>query len=170
MSMDIAPAERSAVAPRRQTDKPKRIPPKIRKAVNLLETGECKTQRAAAQRIGVSDAYLCVQLKKPHVQAFIAQRRAENLARGTLRASARIAGLVDADSEHVALHASRLLLETSGDLKTGERGVNININNNIAAGYVIDLSAGLNPQSAADEAKPLKTLEHVSGESGDRGK
>ena len=55
-----------------------------------------------------------------------------------MRASARIGQLVDATSEHVGLHAARLLLETSGDLKSSAGGVSVNINNNIAPGYVID--------------------------------
>lgn len=57
-------------------------------------------------------------------------------------AASRFVGLVDAKSEHVAAHVSERLLEQSGDLKPRNAGnsVNVSINNNIAPGYVIDLS------------------------------
>jgi hypothetical protein len=72
-----------------------------------------------------------------------------------LRASARIADLVDAASEHVAMHASRLLLETSGDLRSSAPGgVNVQINNSIQAGYVIDLSPAPEHTKSPDLVSP----------------
>lgn len=135
---EIAPAAPQApTKPARE----KRISPRLREAIRLIETGECKTQRAAAERAGITEKHFSRSLANVEIQAFIARQRARNIARGTLRASARIADLVDASSEHVAMHASRLLLETSGDLRSSAPGgVNVQINNSIQAGYVIDLS------------------------------
>jgi hypothetical protein len=126
-----------------------RISAKLRKALLFLEDGTCATQRAAALRAGCTESQLSRQLQTPQIQAFLAQRRALNIARGTLRASARIGNLVDAESEHVSLHASRLLLETSGDLKSSAGGVNVSINNTVQAGYVIDLSESERSEKAA---------------------
>lgn len=116
----------------------RRISKPVRKAIDLLESGECKTQKAAAQRAGLSEQYLCRALKKDNVGVFIARRRAENLARGSLRASYRFAELVEASSEHVAAKVCERILENAGDLKTGN-GINISINNSVAPGYVIDM-------------------------------
>lgn len=51
----------------------------------------------------------------------------------------------------MSLHAARLLLETSGDLRSSAGGVNVSINNNMSAGYVIDLT----------EEKQAKVIEHA---------
>lgn len=49
------------------------------------------------------------------------------------------------------MHASRLLLETSGDLRSSAPGgVNVQINNNVQAGYVIDLSPGADHTKSPD--------------------
>jgi hypothetical protein len=138
---EIAPAAPQAVTSTTKPHREKRISKRLRQAIVLLESGECKTQKAAAERAGLNDQYLSRALGQVEIQAFIARQRARNIARGTLRASARIADLVDAQSEHVAMHASRLLLETSGDLRSSAPGgVNVQINNNVQAGYVIDLT------------------------------
>lgn len=126
-------------APIAPQSKRQRLPSKaIRQAIDLLETGECKTQKAAAGRIGISEHHLSRSLKQVHVEVFIARKRAENLSRGALRASYRYAELIDAESEHVASKVCERVLENAGDLKTGT-GINISINNNVAPGYVIDM-------------------------------
>ena len=140
-STELTPAGQQSVTKPRKQAKTKRLNPKIVKAVNLLETGECKTQKAIAERLGVSEAYISVQLRKPAVQAFIAQRAAENISRALPRAAQRFVELIDAESEHVASRVVERHLEHGGIIKTQSGGVNVNINNNIAAGYVIDLSA-----------------------------
>lgn len=118
-----------------------RVSTALRHAIELLETGECKTQKAAAARAGISDNHLCKSLANPRIQAFIAQRRARNIARVGLRASYRIGELLEAESEHVALRASERVLETTGDLKIANGStVNVQVNNNLSPGYVIDLT------------------------------
>ena len=67
------------------------------------------------------------------------------LLKGKLRAAHRLVELVDAGSEHVALDASKHTLAIGG-IKPAENGVNINVNNSLIAGYVVDLSeVGLPP-------------------------
>lgn len=55
-----------------------------------------------------------------------------------MRASRRLEELLDASSEHVSLDASKHVLAIGG-IKPIEQGTNINITNNIAPGYVIDM-------------------------------
>lgn len=128
-----------------------RISPKVEQAIALLETGECTTQKAAAARVGIGEQHLCRQLKREQVQVFIARRRAENIAMGSLRASRRIVQLVDAESEHVAAKVSERLLEQSGDLRSASNGVNVNVSNTISVGYIVDIS----PQQPG-----ARTIEH----------
>lgn len=142
---DLAISEqpRAPAAPKPVKHRP---PSKVlRQAIDLLESGECKTQKAAAARVGLSEDYLCRALKKDSVGVFIARKRAENIARGSLRASYRYVQLVEASSEHVAAKVCERILENSGDLKAGN-GINISINNTVSPGYVIDMR---DPRDAA---------------------
>lgn len=173
-STDLAPVAPQPVAKPRKPAKAPRISPTLKEAINLLATGECKTQKAAAARVGVSDAYLCTQLKKPHIQAFLAQQAAGNISRGVLRASARYVQLIDAESEHVAARVSERFLEHGGIIKPQQPGgVNVSINNSIAAGYVVDLTptidASVNPQSTQDGRNASLINGAVTEECGDRG-
>jgi hypothetical protein len=116
----------------------RRIPKRIAEAVRLLLTGECKTQKAAAERVGMNETYLSEALRKPHVQVFIERRTRETIANGTLRASARLVELIDSASEHVSADVSKHMLAIAGIKPTAEPAALVNIN--IRAGYVIDLS------------------------------
>ena len=120
------------------TGKRVRIPPKIAKAVHLLLTGECKTQKAAAERVGLNASYLCEALTKPKIQAFIARETRRNIQNGAIRASARLLELVDASSEHVSLDASKHVLAIEGIRPPDQGQVNVNVG--VSVGYVIDLS------------------------------
>ena len=93
-------------------------------------------------------------MNRPEIQAFLSQRRQQNLKVATLRASRKAQDLVDHESGHVSFRMVERLLETSGDLKM-PNGPNININNNnIAAGYVIELRT--DEQIAADNARVIE--------------
>jgi hypothetical protein len=152
---EIATTEHTPVVSATKPGKPPRISKRLAEAIRLVEDGTCATMKAVSERVNMNYTHLCEAFKKPHIQAFIARRRAENIARGTLRASARIGALVDASSEHVALHASRLLLETSGDLRSSAPGgVSVNIQNNVQAGYVIDLTPAVEHTKSPDLVSP----------------
>lgn len=115
-----------------------RIPPKIAKAVRLLLTGECKTQKAAAERVGMNATYLSEVLTKPKIQAFIARETRRNIQHGAMRASARLVELVDAASEHVSLDASKHVLAIEGIRPPDQGQVSVSVG--VSVGYVIDLS------------------------------
>jgi hypothetical protein len=129
--------------------KNQRIPKNIVRACELLASGECKTVTAAAQRVGVTREWLSRLLQRSHVQVFIERKSRENLHRGMLRASNRVLELVDAESEHVSLDASKHVLAIAGIKPTADAQVSVNID--IKAGYVIDLT-GAGP--------PMKTIEN----------
>jgi hypothetical protein len=83
-------------------------------------------------------------------------RATENIANGTLRASVRMLELIDAESEHVAAKVSDRILTNAGVLKAESSGVNVNVNNAISVGYVIDTSRRrLTTHEPQIEAKPL---------------
>jgi hypothetical protein len=145
MNTEIATTSPSAAQKPPKPDKPLRISKALRQALNLLASGECKTQKAAAERAGLSEQHMSRMLNRAEIQVFIAQRARKTIAQGVLRASARVIELVDASSEHVSLDASKHILAIEG-IKPVEQGTNINITNNIAPGYVIDMR---DPRDAA---------------------
>jgi hypothetical protein len=117
----------------------RRVSKRIAEAVRLLLTGQCKTQKAAAERVGMNEGYLSEALRKPHIRMFIERRTRETISNGSLRASARLVELLDAGSEHVSLDASKHLLAIEGIKPTSEPTTAVNINIR-AAGWVVDLS------------------------------
>jgi len=130
---------RQVSAPTEQKpERQRRIPKRISEAVRLLVTGECKTQRAAAERVGITAGHLCETLKKPHIRVFIDRSVRETIASGAIRATARLMELVDAGSEHVSLDASKYSLALAGHKPAADAQVSVNID--IKAGYVIDLT------------------------------
>jgi hypothetical protein len=116
----------------------RRISKRLAEVVRLLLTGECKTQKAAAERVGMSAVYLTEAFKKPHVQVFIARRVRQTIASGTMRASARLIELMDSESDHVSLDAVKLDLALNGHQPPSGPAANVNISV-MQAGYVIDI-------------------------------
>lgn len=116
-----------------------RLTAKLRKALHLLETGECSTQRAAAARAGMSEYQLSRRLREPQIQVFIARKRSENISVGSLRASRRFVDLIDAKSEYVAAQVSERILTSEGTLRTAN-AAQVSVNIDVKAGFVIDIS------------------------------
>jgi hypothetical protein len=144
MNAIVPASDQSDAIPVKET----RLSPKLRKALHLLETGECSTQRAAAERAGMSEYQLSRRLREPQIQVFIARRRSENISVGSLRASRRFVQLIDASSEHVAAQVSERILKSEGVLRTDTHQVSVNID--IKAGYVIDLTDAPKPGPMID--------------------
>ena len=115
----------------------RRVSKRIAEVVRLLLTGECKTQIAAAKRVGMNPGYLSEALRKPHVRMFLERRARETISNGTLRASARLVELLDAGSEHVSLDASKHLLAIEGIKPAAVPSTNVSLN--VSCGWVIDL-------------------------------
>lgn len=137
MSNAIATAEQPAPAAP-QAIKHRRIPKKIRQAIDLLQTGECTTQKAAAERVKLSPEHLSRTLRMPHVLAHIENRTRIALAQSQGQASATLLRLLNAESEHVQKDVAVHLLAIAGHKPQNSPQVSVNIE--LKAGYVIDLS------------------------------
>lgn len=150
--LELAPIDPKVVTatPKRATDE--RIPKRIRHACELLASGECRTIKAAAERVGMTREHVSKMLGRPHVQAFLERDARRTIAMGRMRASNRVLELLDAASEHVSLDAAKHVLAIGGIAPPTSSGISVNINNNIAAGYVIDL--GASPASIDAQAAP----------------
>jgi hypothetical protein len=116
----------------------RRIPPRVREAIDAYVSGRARSITAAAKKAGLSREYLSRSLSQPHIAEFLRQKAARVVAMGAGRAAARIMELIDADSEHVSFDASKHVLAVAGIKPTPDANVNLNID--IKAGYVIDLS------------------------------
>lgn len=140
--MSTAIAADSAAQALRNEQKPvrkRRIPKRIAEVVRLLVTGQCKTQRAAAERCGMSETYISEALRKPEILAFIEQETRVALSRSQAPAAATLIRLAtDAASEHVQKDAAIHLLAMNGHKPKADAQVSVNID--IKAGYVIDLT------------------------------
>ncbi len=119
-------------------DKIKPVSKRLRHALDLLQRGECKDIKAAAERVNMTREHLSRSLRKPHVQVFIARRARETIAFGALRASGRMVELMDAGSEHVSLDASKHVAAIAGIKPSQDAQVSVNID--VKAGFVIDIS------------------------------
>jgi hypothetical protein len=115
----------------------RRVPKRIAEVVRLLLTGECRTQKAAAERVGMNETYLSEALRKPHIRMFIERRTRETIANGTLRASARLVELIDAGSEHVSADVSKHVLAIGGIKPATAPSANLNLN--VSCGWIIDI-------------------------------
>jgi hypothetical protein len=131
-TLEPTPAQSAPVPAKRE-----RIPPRVKRAIEALVTGEVKLQKEAAKLVGLSDTYLCGALKKPAAEAFYARRSREIIRGATMRASARAVQLLDAASEHVSADMTKHLLAING-IKPAESS-QVSVNVAISPGYVIDL-------------------------------
>lgn len=142
------PAEIDAVPLRER-----RISKRMQQVLTNLAT-KGLSQREAAKLAGMSEYHLSRELKKPQIQVFIARCARQNIQIGVLRASKRVLELIDADSEHVSLDASKHVLAIEGIKPSSDAQVSVNID--IKAGYVIDLSDSTKPATA----RGAMTIEH----------
>jgi hypothetical protein len=79
---------------------------------------------------------------------------------GVLRASKRVMELVDAESEHVSLDASKHVLAIEGIKPRADAQVSVNID--IKAGYVIDLTDGNVGSNHGIKAKTILENDEIS--------
>ena len=100
-------------------------------------SGECRTQAAAAERVGLSRERLCRALKESHIQAFLARETRLTIGNAQLPAAATLIRLLDANSEHVAAQVAERLLAING-IKPDETS-RVAVSVDVRAGYVIEL-------------------------------
>jgi hypothetical protein len=123
------------------TPEPKRgaVPKKIRLAVDALASGQARTVKEAAENFGgISREYLSRSLSKPECAQYLKDKAARAVAMGAARAAAKLNELVDSTSQKVALEAAKYSLDVAGIKPAADPQVNVNIE--LKAGYVIDLS------------------------------
>jgi hypothetical protein len=142
-ALDNPPAE-IAAAPAR------RISKKVIAAIDAMVSGECKKISEAAERVGLARESLSRALSKPHVAELMRQKVLRSLAMAAARAGATKIELLDSASELVRDRASSFVLGLAGIQPASSPSVNLNIE--VKAGYVIDLS---------DDPAPMRTIPHV---------
>jgi hypothetical protein len=98
-----------------------------------------------AEKVQLSRERVSRALGEPHVTAYIQRRASRKVARLAAKGAARMEQLLaKAKSEQVQYRAAEFVLEASGIARANQPQVNVNID--VKAGYVIDLSP-------ADEAE-----------------
>jgi hypothetical protein len=125
-------------APAEPINKALRITEKVRRAIGLMVSGECKQITQAAEKAGLARESLGRALDKPHVAEFLRQKVIRHLATQAARAGAVKGELLDSDNEIVRDRASTFVLGLANIAPATAPAVNFNIE--MKAGYTIDLS------------------------------
>ena len=119
--------------------KERRVSPRVRHAIDLLLTGQCRLKKDAAAKAGLSPERLSRALKEGHVVEYLTAQTRVLLAQSQAPAAATMLRLLDqAKSEHVQKDVAIHLLGINGHKPAAEPVALVNIS--IKAGYVIDLS------------------------------
>jgi hypothetical protein len=137
------PAPRALAAvkagpPAEPPDKQLRITARVRRAVELIATGKCKTIVEAAEQVGLARESLSRALAKPHVIEHMRQRAIRTIAQAAGRAAEVKAELLDCGDSMARERASTFVLGTAGIGPATAPSLSINLE--MKAGYVIDLS------------------------------
>ena len=160
VSLPPVPAGDSSLIDRRN-GKPKRITPKVRKAVRLLLDGSCRTLKAAAEQVGVSAEYISRALRQPHVLAYVDEQARARLAAGKMLATSRLLELIHATSEHVSFDAASHALAINGIRPVGDSPI---VSVSVSPGYCIDVIS--DPREALAANHPRPELRMIDGDTG----
>ena len=126
------PAPLSRPEPKRRP-----VPKKVRQAIELLVTGQCKSITKAAEKVGWARETLSRRLSRPECAEALRTRAAREVALSSGRAAARLNQLIDSTSQKVALEATKFSLGVAG-IRPAADNVSVNVGIQVA-GYVIDL-------------------------------
>jgi hypothetical protein len=149
-SVESAPPAPSA----RLEPKRRPVPKKVRQAIELLVTGQCKSITKAAEKVGWARETLSRRLSRPECAEALRTRAAREVALSSGRAAARLNQLIDSTSRRVALEATKFSLGVAGIKPADDARVSVSIE--LKAGYVIDLSEPEPPVRIIDgEAKAV---------------
>jgi hypothetical protein len=130
---------------------PKRISPKVRAAIDAMVSGECKNITEAGAKVGLARESLSRALSLPHIAEHRRQKVLRHLAIHAARAGAT---KVDLSSNEMARdRASTFVLGLAGIQPAASPSLNVNIE--VKAGYVIDLS---------DDPAPMRTVSPPVGD------
>src|SRR5882672_7932531 len=92
----------------------KRISAKVRRGIEALVTGDCKTIKEAGEKAGLSREHFTRELSKPHIAEHLRQRVLKTLAIQAARAGAVKGELLDSQNEMVRDRASSFVLGLAG--------------------------------------------------------
>jgi hypothetical protein len=137
------PAPRALAAvkagpPAEPVDKQLRITAKVRRAIDLMATGQCRQITEAAEKVGLARESLGRALAKPHIVEHMRQRAIRTIAQAAARAAEVKGELLDCGDSMARDRASTFVLGTAGIGPATAPALSLNIE--IRAGYVIDLS------------------------------
>jgi hypothetical protein len=117
----------------------RRVSARVRHAVDLLLSGQCRLKKDAAARAKLSPERLSRALKESHVLEYVQAQTRVLLAQSQAPAAATMLRLLDqAKSEHVQKDVAIHLLGINGHKPAAEPAAVVNVN--IRAGYIIDIS------------------------------
>jgi hypothetical protein len=119
-------------------DKALRVTAKVKRACELFAKGEVKTIKDAAEKVGMHHDSLSRAFSKPHVIEHMRQRAIRTISLAAGRAAEVKAELLDCGDSMARDRASTFVLGTAGIGPTSSSSINLNLE--IKAGYVIDLS------------------------------
>ena len=139
---------------------PKRISAKVRAAIGYMVNGDCKKICEAAEKAGLARESLSRALSTPHVAEHLRLQTVRRLGIAAARAGHTKVKLLDSDSEIVRDRASSFVFGLAGIAPASQRSVNLNIE--VKAGYVIDLSDEPRPAAAMRIVSPITrpAIEH----------
>jgi hypothetical protein len=148
--MQKPPAKRALEA----VDKPlpatpiaaRRISAKVRAAIGFMVNGDCKKICEAAQKAGLARESLSRALSTPQVAEYLRLQTVRWLGIAAARAGSTKVELLDSDSEIVRDRTSSFVLGLAGIAPAAESSVNVNVE--VRAGFVIDLSPELGERLA----------------------
>jgi hypothetical protein len=134
------PPEFAAPVPATKAREPKhsRVPRKVKEAIDAIAWGRAKTKKEGAEKFGkISREYFSRSFKNPAVVEYANQAAARAVAMGRPRAAAVLNELHDSRSERVRLEAAKASL---GAIVAPAHQSQVNVNVELRAGWVIDLS------------------------------
>jgi len=137
-------------------DAPKRISKRVRAAIDLMVSGECKKIVDAAEKVGLARESLSRALSTPHVAEHLRQKVLRHLAIAAARAGSTKVELLDSANEMARDRASSFVLGLAGIQPASNATVSLNVD--IRAGWIIDIS----PDPSERGAMP--SMHAVSGD------
>src|SRR6476660_479460 len=114
-----------------------RITNKVRRAIDGMVNGDCKSIREAAEKVGLVRESLSRALSKPHVAQHLREKVLRHLAIAAARAGSTKVELLDSANEMVRDRSSTFVLGLADIQPATNPALNVNLD--IRAGYVIDM-------------------------------
>jgi hypothetical protein len=127
----------------------RRIGAKVRRAIELMASGDAKTITDAAAKVGLARESLSRALDKPHVQDYGQQKARRTISLAAARAAQVKAELLDSNDSIARDRSSSFILGVAGIAPATTPGIALNIE--AKAGYVILL---------ADDPPQAHTIDH----------